>query len=77
MPSTPDENKGHHYKPVDIGALPEIPRAYMTGLRTFIDKRAKGTDDADIMGSQITRDDDDDWPLRREKHIPEDRAMSV
>lgn len=71
-PSTPAEDKEHRYDDVDVGDLPEIPRAYMTGVRTFINGRAKGTDDADVMASRMTQDDDDDWPLRRADHISED-----
>ncbi|KAL8919246.1 MAG: hypothetical protein Q9208_006907 [Pyrenodesmia sp. 3 TL-2023] len=74
-PSTPHENKEHHYHYVDVEALPEIPRAYMTGVRTFINGRVVGADDADVMGSQMTQDDDDDWPLRKEDNISEEEAV--
>ncbi|KAL8753060.1 MAG: hypothetical protein Q9184_005536 [Pyrenodesmia sp. 2 TL-2023] len=75
-PSTPDEKKEHHYDHVDMEGLPEIPRAYMTGVRTFINGGVKGTDNADVMGSRITQDDADDWPLRREDHVAEDKAVA-
>ncbi|KAI4184917.1 MAG: hypothetical protein LQ346_006018 [Caloplaca aetnensis] len=75
--STPDEEKGQHHDSFDTEGLPEIPRAHMTGVRTFINARGKGTDGSNVMESRMTQDDDDDeWPLRREKHTPEDNAIT-
>ncbi|KAL8898723.1 MAG: hypothetical protein Q9207_006553 [Kuettlingeria erythrocarpa] len=79
--STPDEEKGQSDEGFDTeGGLPEIPRAHvMTGVRTFINARGKGTDVSNVMESRMIQDnnDDDTWPLRREKHSPEDNAMTV
>ncbi len=46
-----------------MGNLPDIPRAHMTGVRTFIDGRGKGMDASRIMESQAIQEDDDTWPL--------------
>jgi len=43
--------------------LPDIPRAHMTGVRTFIDGRGRGTDTSNIMRSQAIQEHDDTWPL--------------
>lgn len=43
--------------------LPDIPRAHMTGVRTFIDGRGNMTNPSRIMESQATQGDEDTWPL--------------
>ena len=64
--STLLKDKGKEYSHVDMGQLPEIPRAHLTGVRTFLDGRGNGPDGPDIMESRMTQDDDDEWPLRME-----------
>jgi hypothetical protein len=46
-------------------ALPNIPRAYMTGVRTFIEGRGKSMNASHIMDSQVTAVDDESWPLHK------------
>ena len=55
-----EADKNGHFP---MGNLPDIPRAHMTGVRTVIDGRGKGTDASRIMESQAIQEDDDTWPL--------------
>lgn len=66
--STPDHHRGDQYSQFDQDALPNIPDAHMTGVRTFINGCGERTDASDIMESLVFHDkhDNDDWPLRRE-----------
>lgn len=43
--------------------LPNIPRAHMTGIRTFIDGRGKVMNASHIMQSRVVEEDDDTLPL--------------
>lgn len=43
--------------------LPDIPRAHMTGVRTFINGRGKGMNASRIMESQGIQEEEDVWPL--------------
>ena len=64
--STPLRDEGNQCSHVDMGDLPGVPRAHLTGVRTFIDRRGNGADASDIMESRMTQYDDDEWPLRME-----------
>lgn len=72
--STPKEIGKDAYGQVAMRSLPEIPRAQMTGVRTFINGCREWTDSSNIMESLTVQDDDDDWPLRRQDHNPEDKV---
>ncbi|KAL8723142.1 MAG: hypothetical protein Q9225_000483 [Loekoesia sp. 1 TL-2023] len=72
--STPKEYKGGVNGGVAMGSLPEIPRAQMTGVRTFINGCKEWTDTSHIMESRMNQEDDDDWPLRGREHNPEDNV---
>ncbi|CAO1598713.1 hypothetical protein XANCAGTX0491_002473 [Xanthoria calcicola] len=65
--SIPNDNEGKRCSQLDE-ALPSIPRAHMTGVRTFINGRGQNTDTSDIMESQVVLDEyyDDDWPLHKD-----------
>ena len=54
--STFNEDKRNQYGHAVMGDLPEIPRAHMTGVRTFIHGRAAGSDASDMMESRIEGD---------------------
>ncbi len=64
---TPNDNEEKHCSQFD-GALPSIPRAHMTGVRTYINGRGQNTNTSDTMESQVIHDEhyDDDWPLRKD-----------
>ena len=66
--STPDNQRGDRYGHLDEEALPDIPRAHMTGIRTFIHGRGQRDDGSNIMESQSIQDGygNDDWPIRKE-----------
>ncbi|KAL8787301.1 MAG: hypothetical protein Q9213_002292 [Squamulea squamosa] len=49
--STPDEGSGDQGCRFDIGKLPDIPRAQMTGVRTFINGRGRDLNDSNVMES--------------------------
>lgn len=72
--STPDEYKEGQYSHRDVGDLPTIPRAHMTGVRTFINGHGQGMHASHIMESQKTQDDDGDWPLPQKDHNPENNV---
>ncbi|KAL8755337.1 MAG: hypothetical protein Q9199_003716 [Rusavskia elegans] len=63
--STPDNDRGDQDSHFDKDALPNIPPAHMSGVRTFINGCGQRTDASDIMESQVFHDkhDNDDWPL--------------
>ena len=54
--------------------LPHIPRAHMTGVRTFIDGHGKGTNASRIMESQAIQEDEDTWPLHDKNQTPESQV---
>lgn len=47
-----------------MGDLPVIPRAYMTGVQTYIDGQGQTMDTSRTTQSQVIQDDDDTWPLQ-------------
>lgn len=59
-----EQNNQH----VFMEALPNLPRAHMTGVRTFIDAHGRTMNDSRIMQSQMTQGDDEIWPLRLAEH---------
>jgi hypothetical protein len=60
-------------RPVPMNAFPTIPRAHMTGVRTFIDGRGKSMNASHTMQSQVTARDDEMWPLHK---LDQDRPGS-
>lgn len=57
-----------------IGDLPDIPRANMTGVRTFIDRRGEGTDPSRTMESQENEESEETWPLDGKNHNPQSQV---
>ncbi|KAL8913491.1 MAG: hypothetical protein Q9171_001679 [Xanthocarpia ochracea] len=55
--SIPGNSTASHF---DKGALPSIPRAHMTGVRTFINGQGQRMDASNIMESQMIQDEDED-----------------
>lgn len=53
---------------VFMGALPNVPRAHMTGVRTFIDAQGRMMNSSCIMQSQLTQSDDEIWHFHRPGH---------
>ena len=53
-----------------MGDLPNVPRAQMTGIRTFINGNGKGMSTSRIMESQATQGDDDAWPIHAQHQEP-------
>lgn len=51
--------------------LPDIPRAYMTGFRTFIRGHGKERKESRVMESHATQEDDDTWPLHSKGKGPQ------
>ncbi|KAG7009687.1 short-chain dehydrogenase [Physcia stellaris] len=54
--------------------LPDVPRAQMTGIRTFINGNGKGMSTSRIMESQASQDDDDAWPIHAQHQEPESKV---
>ena len=54
-----------------MGKLPHISRPHMTGVRTFIDGRDRGSNASRIMASQAVQEDEDTWPLHNKNGTPE------
>lgn len=62
------------YGHLPSGNLPDIPRAHMTGVRTFIDRRGRGKDTSHIMESQAIKEGEETWPLHKNNHNPVDEV---
>ncbi|MCJ1349761.1 hypothetical protein MMC31_008002 [Peltigera leucophlebia] len=56
------------------GNLPDIPRAHVTGVRTFIDRCGRGTNTSHIMESQAIKEEKETWPLHKNNHNPVDQV---
>lgn len=55
--------------------LPDIPRAVMTGARTFIDRCGRETNTSHSMESQaIKQGPQEIWPLHKNNHNPADQV---
>ncbi|KAL8687140.1 MAG: hypothetical protein Q9218_006605 [Villophora microphyllina] len=67
-PPSPRDNWEDGDEKYVMGSLPQIPRAHLTGVRTFIDGNGRVMDNSPIMESQGIEEIDDDWPLHREEH---------
>lgn len=57
-----------------IENLPDIPRAHMTGVRTFIDRLGERTDPSRIMESQANKESEETWPLDEKNHNPQSQV---
>ena len=66
-----EADKDGHFS---LGPMPDIPRAHMTGVRTFIDGRERGMNASRIMESQMIPEDEDTWPLREGSQQPESQV---
>ncbi|KAL8688511.1 MAG: hypothetical protein Q9218_005600 [Villophora microphyllina] len=74
-PSTPEKYDRGEDGRFAMGSLRGIPRAHMTGVRTFINGRRKEVDPCHIMESQTIHEDGDIWPLRSSRdRSPENRV---
>ncbi|KAL8994874.1 MAG: hypothetical protein Q9169_005272 [Polycauliona sp. 2 TL-2023] len=58
---TPEGPQLEGHNGAEMENLPDIPRAQMTGIRTFIRSHGKGSR---VMESQATQDNDDTWPFQ-------------
>ena len=59
------------------GNLPDIPRAHMTGVQTFIDRCGRGTttNTSHIMESQAIKEGPQEtWPPHKNNHNPADQV---
>ena len=54
--------------------LPQIPRAHMTGVRTFIDRRGRGTNNSHLMESKAIQEGEETWRLQKNNHDPVDQV---
>lgn len=60
----------NEYSHLPSGNLPDIPRAHITGVPTFIDRCGRGTNSSHIMESQAITEGKETWPLQKNNHNP-------
>lgn len=48
-----------------VQALPNVPRAHMTGVRTFIDAQGRTMNGSGSLQGQMTQEDHGIWPLHK------------
>lgn len=64
----------NEYGHLPSGNPPDIPRAHMTDVQTFIDRCGRETNTSHIMESQAIKEGKETWPFHKNNHNPVDQV---